>query len=379
MPCECKVGGGTNALGLQQSSLSSNALSILLPREGSCFSFDTMGIEENIPGQSASGSLGSWGSGWGQPLLGSDDSAKMEPQAAKPRAAPPGAFTFTEPFRQLPAGVLLNTVSAEIPWVCNSGVNPTMFRVDHTGNVVSRYNMCTAAKIATIPVQELPLQVRVTPDGTQAIVTSFNNGITFIDTATNTVTKLLQGAPGTSPSGIAITPDGTYALVTNYDQNPNSYLTIVDIAGKKIDGKIQLDTDFPQSVFISPDGTLAWVTFPWNNVVEVIDILSGTLVQFYRNILQPESVAFNPTGTVAFVSAASSSSVAVIDTKTYSIIKTIPAGAGATDLQVSPDGNFVYVNNSAAKSITVINTQTLTGTTSSLDGIPQGSVLVPAQ
>ena len=95
-------------------------------------------------------------------------------------------------------------------------------------------------------------------------MTSYSGAITFVDTASNTVSGTIQplGDANFAPSGIAITPDGAYALVTNYLTPPNSYLAVVDIASKKIQGKIPLNYNYPQSVFINPDGTLAWVTHP---------------------------------------------------------------------------------------------------------------------
>jgi YVTN family beta-propeller protein len=239
--------------------------------------------------------------------------------------------------------------------------------------------MCTGQIVATIAVPDLPLQVRVTPDGSQAIVASYSGAITFIDTATNTVSGTIQmpNNQNFAPSGIAITPDGSYALVTNYLDPPDSYLSVVDIADKQITGKIPLDTAFPQSVFINPDGTLAWITFPWNSNVEVMDILTGTIVAVFRTV-EPFSIAFNPTGTRAFLSSGSGS-VQVIDTSNYHVIKTIPADIGATDLQITPDGTSVFVNNSGAKSVTVIETQSLTAASIDVGDAPQGSVLVPVK
>jgi YVTN family beta-propeller protein len=183
--------------------------------------------------------------------------------------------------------------------------------------------------------------------------------------------------PNFAPDGIAISPDGSYALVTNYLQPPYSYLAVVDIASMQVKKKTPLDTEYPESVFINPDGTLAWVTYPFDNVFEVVDILTGTLVKQFR-LTEPFSVVFNPTGTRVFVSSGGGS-VQVIDASTYNLIQTVPAGPGATDLQITPDGAFVFVNNSQAMSVTVIDTQSLTSTTTNVGGMPQGSVLVPAQ
>jgi len=390
-PCYCMVGGGQ--ISPFRPLLVDGFSLVRAEAEGNCTSADNQGNQQTIPSQAAAGSTSGFGgssSGAGngpspdrfgqpRPLFGAQ--ALGTPTALlATRAAPAGsAFTYTLPFRDLPWGPLLAEAAMPVPWTCNSSINPTMFRVYHVQNVVTRNNLCTGASLATIPVPALPLQVRITPDGSQAIVTSYSGAVTFINTGTNTVATSIQMPtdPNFAPDGIAISPDGSYALVTNYLQPPYSYLAVVDIASMQVKKKIPLDTEYPESVFINPDGTLAWVTYPFDNVFEVVDILTGTLVKQFR-LTEPFSVVFNPTGTRVFVSSGGGS-VQVIDASTYNLIQTVPAGPGATDLQITPDGAFVFVNNSQAMSVTVIDTQSLTSTTTNVGGMPQGSVLLPAQ
>ena len=289
-----------------------------------------------------------------------------------------GAFVFTLPYRALPAAPLLLGALPTAQPVCLSSVNPTYFETAHIDNVVTRVNSCTGATIATINVTSLPLQVRVTPDGSQAIVTHFSSAISFINTATNTVSKVLQTPLTFTPSGLAISPDGRYALVTNLEPaGPDgAALGVIDIASQTMTSMIPLDTDYPQSVFINPDATLAWVVYPFNGSVEVIDLLTGTVV---REFLFDEaiSVAFNPTGTVAYVGAGAG--VNVIDTTTYAITTTVPTGPVPADLLVTPDGAYVVVNNSSGQSVSVIDTQTLVATTLTVSGTPRGNVAIPVQ
>jgi DNA-binding beta-propeller fold protein YncE len=217
---------------------------------------------------------------------------------------------------------------------------------------------CTSALLATIHVNPLPLQIRVTPDGTQAIVTHYQNAISFIDFSSNTVSAVINTDSSFTPSGIAVSPDGSYALVTNYEAPPEAYLAVVDLSTRKITSTIPLDTAYPQSVFINPDATLAWVTFPWNESVEVIDLMTGARVaSFFLDT--PYIVAFNPTGTMAYPGGGEGiGSVEVIDTSSYTLVKTIPTGAGAGDLRVGPGEAFVSVNNAFGGSVTVFNPQT---------------------
>ena len=379
--CDCdKQSGSARPAGVQSFSL------VHPEQESNCKSPNTMGQPVTIPGQAASGSTNGWGGPSSfQPGLGPDRFGPPGSGASQlsGRAATSGStFTFTLPFRDLPSGPLASEVtsSSGAPWSCNSSVNPTFFRVFHVDDVVMRLTMCPpVTPIATIPVPDLPLQVRVEPDGSQAIVTSYSGAITFINTATNAVSGTIQtpNDPNFAPDGLAISPDGSYALVTNYLAPPYAYLAVVDIATKQIKSKIPLDTQYPESVFINPDGTLAWVTFPWNNIVEVIDVLTGSITQLLR-VTQPFSIVFNPTGTRAFVSSGAGS-VQVIDTKTYATIQSVPADAGAMDLIMSPDGGYVTANNSQAQTVTIIDTRTLTSTTTSIGGTPEGAALVPTQ
>ena len=393
-PCFC-----TGVNGQIASRLTSGQSRLHPHQEDNCHSGDPMGNKQPLSSEDAAGATSGFGGGTSPSTCGDCDGEDPGPppdpccdcddpsggaigSAGGPRgarAATPGsAFTYTLPFRNLPAGPQLTGASMPAP-TCNANLNPTDFRVYHTDNVVRRNNICTGQLIATINVPALPLQVKVTPDGSMAVVTSYSGAVTFIDTGTNQVSGsvTVPTDPNFTPSGLAISPDGAYALVTNYEPAPDSYVLVVDVATQKVTQQINLNYDYPQSVFINPDGTLAWITYPWVNVVQVMDILTGTMVRSF-NIAEPFSMTFNATGAQAFVSSALGS-VQVIDTMTYATIASIPADLGATDLQLSPDGAFVLVNNSSAQSVTVIETASLTGTTYSISGTPLGSVLVPTQ
>jgi YVTN family beta-propeller protein len=293
-------------------------------------------------------------------------------------AAASSSYVFTLPYRALPAAPLLLASLPAVSPVCNSSMNPTFFETAHIDDVLKRFNSCTGALIATIPVPDLPLQVRVTPDGTQAIVTCFSGVVVFVSTATNQVTKVLQLPDWFTPSGLAISPDGRYALITNLEPAgaDGAALGVIDLSTDTMTSTITLITDYPQSVFITPDATLAWVAYPFNNLVEVIDLMTGFRVKAF-NLNSAGSVAFNATGTVAYVSGGFQ--VDVIDMKTYAIIASVATGAQPADLFVTPDGAFVVATNSGSNSVSVIDTLTLTPSTVNVSGYARGVVPVPIQ
>ena len=71
--------------------------------------------------------------------------------------------------------------SAAAP-VCQSSF-PDVFATNQLNAVVTRITTCPFAVKAVIPVVDAPLQVAITPDGSTALVTSFNNAVNFIDLA----------------------------------------------------------------------------------------------------------------------------------------------------------------------------------------------------
>jgi DNA-binding beta-propeller fold protein YncE len=324
--------------------------------------------------------------GTGQPVTGPVPPQPGTLAGTVPRAirdashqnAAASAFPRTVPFRLFPFTTFFNISGVPLPTStpqCNSQLNPTMLAIDHLGGQVNRLNMCSSASVTTIAVPSNPLQVRVTPDGSQAIVTSYDNAISFINTTTNAVT-VLPTDPNTFPSGLAISPDGSYALVTNYlDVSPA--LLVVDIASKSVTNTISLDQIFPQSVYLNPDATLAWVTYPWVNTVEVIDLLTGN-VNYAFSVLIPYDVAFNATGTTAYI-ASGAGSILFVDTKTYAVTATLTAGEGACDLTLTPDGRILTVNNYLDGTVTVIDTVTMASQTYPVAGAPRGNVLAPVQ
>ena len=293
----------------------------------------------------------------------------------------PSAFQFVLPWRALPAPPLYDT--ADIPHFtvsCMSELHPTAFWIDHINGTATKEDMCTFAPLATFNITPNPLQVEVVPDGSMAVTTSYNSGITFIDTTTNQIVKTIQTDPSFTPSGLTISPDGSYALVTNYEPaGQGAELAVVDIASKSIVNTIHLDRDYPQSVYLNPDATLIWITYPFVNVVEVIDVMTGEVVHNLA-LESPCDITFNPTGTVAYIAGGESSGyLAVVNTQNYSTIKTVQAGFGACDVMLSPDELFISVNNYLANSITFINAVSFDANTVQAPGSPRGIALLPVK
>jgi YVTN family beta-propeller protein len=295
------------------------------------------------------------------------------PQGSEPRAAATSAIVPRPTFRMLPfAPVFPNqTVTPPRP-ACGSGNEYTILSVEHLNSRVVAIGGCSGTIFATIPVTSRPLEIKLLPDGSQAIVTSFDNAITFIDVASLTVVATIQTTANVNPSGIAVSPDGSHAYVTNYT-DPGASLLTIDVAAQKIVQTLPLDS-YPQSVFVNPDGTLAWITFPFNNEIAVVDTLTNTVVKTI-GADSPFGVSFNSTGTLAFVAARNPGAVDVYDTTTYRSVRRIPVGAGPSEVGIAPDDLFAIVGNFDGSSLTVVNLADYSTNTVSLPGTPEGMTI----
>jgi YVTN family beta-propeller protein len=171
-----------------------------------------------------------------------------------------------------------------------------------------------------------------------------------------------------NPAGIAISPDGSRAYVASLN-DPGTLLTI-DIQKQQVIQTLPV-TKYPQSVFLSPDGSLLWITFALDNQIVVVDTLTNTIVKTFTAFI-PGAVAFNSTGTLAFVTLNAFNQVEVINTTTYAVVQNIPVGAGPLEIGIAPDDTFAVVTNFSGQSLTMINLTGYATSTIPLPGPPLG-------
>jgi DNA-binding beta-propeller fold protein YncE len=309
------------------------------------------------------------GNGQGGPLPNSNSTDSFGPTVGgMPPPAPdfrrhataalpaPGAEVprLTAPVRALPFPPDYSPPLLSFP-PCDPATASHVLEVNHLSGTVTRLNSCNQETIAVIPVQSRPLQVAITPDTRTAIVTSFDNAISFIDMSANRVVNVLSTDSNTNPSGIAISPDGKRAYVTSFNTSGSAVL-VVDIQQGQILSQISVDA-YPQSVFLSPDGSVAYVTFPFGNQVRLIDTLTG-LVFGALPIGETYGVAFNSTGTRAYITSQQSQSVEVVDTSTYSIVQSISLTVPPDEIKMTPDDQWLFGNSYLGNASIIINAAT---------------------
>jgi YVTN family beta-propeller protein len=279
------------------------------------------------------------------------------------------AYVKNLPFPPLFPTSAWNTVSPR----CDP--SQSYYTVNHGNNTVTHFGTCPLRRLVTIPVRSRPLNAALTPDAKLLLVASFDSAVTFIDTSTDQVVFSLP-TPGVNPSGLAISPDGTRAYVTNFT-NPGSLL-VVDIPGRRITTSISMSR-FPRNVFLTPDGSQAWVNFLATNTITIIDTLTNTVGStFLVGGTTEAGIAFNPTGTRAYI-AVRPGRLTVIDTATLATVANVAVGAWPVDVIVTGDGGRILVDDFSARgTLTAIDAAT-NRVVSSLDtgGPISGMVLYP--
>ncbi len=227
---------------------------------------------------------------------------------------------------------------------CDPSRQYTIYRVNHYADNVMRFDGCPLQLTATIPVAPAPLQAELTPDNKTLLVTSYNNAVTFIDTATNQVAYTLMTPPDVYPAGIAITDDGRLAYVISFIDT-NAAVVIIDIEKRSILARIPIPAAYPNSIFLAPDGATAFITHPLTNQLDVFDILTSSLVTSF-SFGTPHAVAFDRTGTRAFVSGGTG--ITVLSTATLQVIDSFSLGGEPSNMVLTPEGRYLLVEDYAS-------------------------------
>ena len=86
------------------------------------------------------------------------------------------------------------------------------------------------------------------------VANQFDNTVSVIDTATNTVVASIL--VGDAPHGIAVTPNGAFAYVANLSSNN---VSVISAATNSVVATVAVGS-LPVAVAITPNGAFAYVT-----------------------------------------------------------------------------------------------------------------------
>ena len=182
----------------------------------------------------------------------------------------------------------------------------------------------------------------------------------LIDLESGEVVATLPTEQG--PHEVAVSPDGRTALVTNYGNRDGSgrSITVIDIPASKVVRTIDLgDFERPHGIEWLDDQHAA-VTVEANRALVVVNVEQGSVVQQIDTDQEiSHMVALDPERQRAYVANIGSGSVTVLDLQKGQRLVNIATGKGAEGVAISASGKYVWVTNRDADTITVLDADTL--------------------
>lgn len=280
------------------------------------------------------------------------------------------------PFAYIPKGGALKVAVLDLAnntVVTNISVPLTPIGIATSPDGMRAYVICQNAKlvsvidttsntvIGSITVGNGPWSAVVSPDNTRLYVTNTNdNTISAIDTTSNSVIATLSVGTGlgASPTGITITPDGSHLYVA-----ASNGISVIDTASNTVTTTIALIGGLPNGIAMSPDGTRTYAALAGGNGVAVINNATNTLVQTVAlgSGTNPNGIVVSPDNTKVYASALNGKTVSVIDVASLAVTATVPVGTRLYGIDVAADGKHVYtVNFDSPPTVNVIDTSTNT-------------------
>ena len=217
----------------------------------------------------------------------------------------------------------------------------------------------------TIEVGQTPSYVQVAPNGKFAYIANPGAGtITVLNTANDLVSGIIK-IPQGPPQFVSFSPDGRTAYVSVYKTNGSVHLiAFIDTATSTVTSTVAADNFTPGPSATSPDGRYLYVPNhnmkmggAGENVVDVIDTASKTLIGMIAVPANPHWVAFDKNGRF-YTTDHMSAKVTVLNAANNAIITEIPVGETPHSEAVSPDGSRLAVTSFAGNVVYLINTAT---------------------
>ncbi len=204
-----------------------------------------------------------------------------------------------------------------------------------------------------IRVGHRPTAIAITPDGKTVYVVNRHDSVTPIRTATNLPQKFIQ--VGVDPDAIAITPNGQFAYVASGAPGNGASVpgrvTFIDTATDTITKTVGIATD-PVAIGLaaptSPVTIGTAVPAPWcSNKIVTAPKLSAVTTRLLKVPGPPFGVAITPNG--QWQLAGLGKYVGVVRTGTggwhVKHLIQLPAGDSARGVGLTPDGKYLLVAN----------------------------------
>ncbi len=237
----------------------------------------------------------------------------------------------------------------------------------------------------TIDVNDRPLGMVVSPDGTKlAVVTGSNfapRALHIIDMATKTLKQSI--AIGDSFVGVDFSPAGDRIYVGGNTNNNVAVFSLAADGTFAASSSISIPSSAPSGLKVNHDGSKVYVALNTSHQLGVIDTATGTVTRLAVGI-HPYTTVISADGSKVYVSnwggrvpgptdvtdgmfpivvdprtgIPATGTVSVVDTATNALVKTIEVGLHPTGMALSPSGDRLYVTCANSDTVSAIDTAT---------------------
>lgn len=160
--------------------------------------------------------------------------------------------------------------------------------------------------------------------------TEFSGEVVKVDT--QTMTFVSKADVGGLPIDVKLSPDGTLAYVANQSRNG---VSIVDVDSMTEVGFIKTGVG-AHGLNISRDAATLYVSNRMEGTVSIIDFATRALRETWKVGGSPDMIQISADGSQLWVSNRFQGSVSIIDTATGKVTNTIATGAGAHGVSLFP-------------------------------------------
>lgn len=253
----------------------------------------------------------------------------------------------------------------------------TLLAVSIGSNSVSFIDTATNAVSKVAYVGRSPHEAFFTRDGKEVWVSIRGEDyIAVLDAATAKETARIMVPNG--PGMTIFSPDGRYAYVCS-SFSPET--VVIDVASRTIVGRVKQESPFCPDIAATPDGAQVWLTLKDVGRTQVFDAkppFAAIKTLETGPLTNHVNFARTKAGQFAYVTIGGLNQVKVFRTDDFSLVATIPTGALPHGLWPSGDGSRMYVGLENADQAAVIDTasNTVIATVPIGQG-PQGVAYVP--
>jgi YVTN family beta-propeller protein len=228
-----------------------------------------------------------------------------------------------------------------------------VFTADEDGNTATRLDLSTG-ETRRVALDISPHNIHASDDGSLLLIVGPTVGPAHDDGHVHgdagqlvvldpgTLEEVRPAVPaGEHPAHVVVDGRNRFAYIT--DSGPD-VVVVVDLREGRVVQEVAT-CGYPHGLRISPDGRELYVACVESDEVAVIDIESITEVVRIEVGRAPVQVGFTPDGRYVFVSLRDEDAVAVIETRTRRVLRSIPVGRGPIQVFATPDGRFMYAAN----------------------------------